>query len=97
MNALSGEFPLNLCLSDFFFKLLSIAMRFLKIPLAILAERLQRFDSLPIISRSVTVIAGLDNFVISAFSRCAEDHIQLGHYLRNPRGHFDLLGGPHHQ
>jgi hypothetical protein len=97
VSALSGEFSLNLGLSDFFFELLSIAVGFLKIPLSVLAERLQLFESLPIIARSVTAIAGLDSFATSAFSRCAEDHIELGCCLRKPRHHFAVLGEWYHQ
>jgi hypothetical protein len=89
VSALSGAFSLNPSLCGFFFELLSIAMQFLNIPLAVIAERLQLFESWPIIARSVTAIAGLDYFAPSAFC--------FGRYLRKPRSRFAFLAGWSHQ
>jgi hypothetical protein len=90
-NVLSGEWTLLVGLNDVFFRFVSTAMRFLKIPMGVLEERLKLAGNLAIVERSVMAIAVLEYFGTPAFAKCNQLAIRLATNLHGPTTKFSLF------
>jgi hypothetical protein len=90
-NVPSGEWTLMLALSDLFFRLIMTAMRFLKIPIGLLAQRLEPAGIFKLVERSIMALAVLEYFPTPAFSESARVAIELATKLRGPTSQFTLF------